>query len=201
MADKGATLNRRVWQLFASLGFDTKPNWNDPAEYVVSLGDGKKRTLDLLATDDALGVKIIGWNKTSRKLSESLTVHLHDYEDLKAKVKAQAMLFVATEMEINDSDKTYAERLGARIWTLEELKYYETLVDTVGEFAKYEVIHALGIRKTKEESRTFHALAIRVHQPFSDSNDSLFMFTARPEFLLKTSAASSAMQRGQAYTL
>lgn len=186
MLDKGHALNERVWKLFDKLGFDTKPNWNDPAEEQIVLASGKKRTLDLYAVDKLLGVKLIGWNKARSKLTESLTTHLHDYETLKKKVGAQAMLFVATEIDIGEDDRAYAEKLGARIWSEDELKYYETLVDTVGKFAKYEVIHALGLR-TKEERRTFHVLAIHMRQPFPDSETDLFLFTAPPAFLLRTS--------------
>lgn len=76
--DKGAALNRRVWQLFSKAGFATNPNSSDPKEKVVEIS-GKKRTPDLFAVDDLLGVSIIGWNKARRELKESFSTHVNDY--------------------------------------------------------------------------------------------------------------------------
>src|SRR3989338_4526692 len=104
MAGKGEALNKRVWKLFAKLGFQTKPNLNDSQEHEIALSSNKKRTLDLLAVDDKLGVKIIGWNKARKELKESITTHIHDYMELKKRTKAQAVLFVATELDVSDDD-------------------------------------------------------------------------------------------------
>lgn len=186
MAGKGEALNVRVWKLFDKLGFKTEPSWNSPKEHEIALSSHKKRTVDLFATDEMLRVTVIGWNKARKDLTESITVHIHDYLELKRKANAQAVLFVATELNIDDGTREYAARAGVRIWTLDELSYYETLVDTVGAIAKYEVINALGIT-TKEENLVFNTLALHIQQPFPGSNTDLFIFTAPPQFLLKTS--------------
>lgn len=185
MADKGAALNKRVWKLFETLKFKTRPNSIDRSEEVVVLEGGKKRTLDLLAVDETLRVKIIGWNK-SGGVSGSLTTHFHDYEKLKKKTGANAVLFVVTSKRISSEDRSYAEKIGVRIWTNEELKYYESLVATIWEFAKYEIIHALGVT-TKEEKSVFNVLALRIRQPFTASTSELYLFTVRPDLLLRTS--------------
>src|SRR4029077_1575337 len=134
--DKGAALNKRVWQLFETAGFATKPNSSSDAEEAVKLpGKGTPRTLDLLAEISSLGVKIIGWNKARRRLSESLTVDIHDYEKLRSLTGANGVLFVSTEKEISPENKRYAELRGMRVWGKNDLEYYETLLDTIGEYA------------------------------------------------------------------
>jgi DGQHR domain-containing protein len=194
LTDKGAELNQRVWQLFERAGFVTKPNSSSPAEEVVKLSPVQHRTLDLLAEIDNLGVKIIGWNKAKKELSESLTVHIHDYEKLRTLTSANGVLFVSTEKEVSADNKRYAEEKGMRVWGKDELSYYETLVDTIGEYAKYEMIHSLGIT-TSEEKFTHNTLALRIHQPFSNSNQDLFLFTITPDKLLKTSVVYRKAQR------
>lgn len=185
MNDKGAALNERVWRLFWKAGFQTKPNPSDPREEEIELSPGKKRAVDLMAVDEDLGIKIIGWNKARKKLSESLTVHIHDYETLKEIAQADAVLFVSTEKEISEDDKRYAGKLGISIWGEEELRYYEALVDAIGLYAKYEIVHSLGIT-TKEEKNIHTVLALHLHQPFSTSDEAdLFLFTMTPEKLLK----------------
>jgi DGQHR domain-containing protein len=185
MTDKGSRLNKRIWQLFGNAGFKTKPNWNNPDEEQITLSPGKKRTLDLLAEDSVIGARVIGWNKARGELKESITTHFHDYLELKRRTKADAVLFVTSELELQQEDRSYADSIGVTIWGQEEIAYYETLVDTIGEFAKYEIVHALGI-KAKEERRLVNCLALRTRQPFPDSDTDLFLFTAHPDFLLKT---------------
>jgi len=187
MSDKGAKLNERVWRLFERAGFQTKPSSHDPSEEVIELSPTKKRTVDLSASDKVLGVKIIGWNKARRELKESLTVHIHDYEKLKEIARADSVLFVSTEKEISEEDKQYAEERGMRVWGEEELRYYEVLVDAIGEYAKYEIIHSFGIQ-TEEEKNIHTVLALHFHQPFSHSDADLFLFTMTPDKLLKTCA-------------
>lgn len=185
MTDKGADLNRRVWTLFEKAGFKTKPNSNDSSEEEIKLDSKKKRTVDLLAIEEDLGVKIIGWNKARKKLNESVTTHFHDYEKLKTISKADSVLFISTEKVINIDDRQYAEKHGMRVWGEDELRYFETLVDSIGEYGKYEIIDSFGI-STSEEKTTFNVLAIRIHQPFSESKSELFLFTITPDKLLKT---------------
>ncbi len=187
MSDKGADLNKRVWTLFEAAGFQTQPSSHNPSEKEIVLSPGKGRTVDLFAYDDALGVKIIGWNKAQRRLKESLTVHVHDYKTLKKIAGANSVLFVSTEKEVSQEDKRYAERSGMRVWGEDDLRYYEVLVDAIGKYAKYEIIHSFGIRT--DEERTIHtALALRLHQPFSQSEAEMFLFTMTPDKLLRTCA-------------
>lgn len=185
MPDKGSTLNKRVWSLFERAGFKTKPNSQNPAEEVITLSPGKTRTLDLSAVDDSLGIKIIGWNKARRDFTESFTVHLHDYQKLMELAGAQSALFVSTDKDLSDDDREYARQNKMRVWGKEELEYYEALVDAIGEYAKYEIIHSFGIT-TEEEKDIHNLLALRLHQPFSSSHTELFLFTTTPEMLLKS---------------
>jgi hypothetical protein len=68
--DKGQALNERVWKLFDAAGFLTKPNSNDSQEEEVALSTKKKRRVDLSASVRELNVKIIGWNKARKALTE-----------------------------------------------------------------------------------------------------------------------------------
>jgi DGQHR domain-containing protein len=187
LVDKGPALNKRVWQLFERAGFSTKPNSSSPDEFVIKLSPKQELTPDLLAEIQSLKVKIIGWNKARKDLNESLTVHIHDYDKLRTIVNANGVLFVSTEKEVSDANKSYAEQNGMRVWSSEDLAYYEALVDTIGEYAKYEIIQSLGIT-TEEEIPTHNVLALRLHQPTSNSNQELFMFTITADKLLKTCA-------------
>jgi DGQHR domain-containing protein len=185
VTDKGEELNRRVWRLFEAAGFETKPNSSDPAEEVVVLPSGGQRALDLSASVEDLGVKIIGWNTTSSRLRRPLSVHINDYEVIRKTAKADSVLFVLTRKAVQQSDRDYAESLGMRIWGDHELRYYEALVGAIGEYAKYEIIHSFGIR-TREEKLVYSVLALRVRQPRADSGTALYMFALPAERLLRT---------------
>lgn len=187
MNDKGAELNERVWRLFERAGFQTSPSSHNLSEEVIKLSPGRKRTVDLCAIDEALDVKIIGWNKARKDLKESLTVHIHDYEKLRDTFGANSVLFVLTEKEVSKEDQQYVEERRMRIWGEDELRYYELLVDAIGGYAKYEIIRSFGI-DTDEEKVIHTALALRIHQPFSQSDTDLFLFTTTPDRLLKTCA-------------
>ncbi len=199
MTNKGAALNKRVWTLFERAGFKTKPNSTDSSEEIVELSPGKKRPLDLLAVDIPLGVKIIGWNKTLKELKESLTVYVHDYEELRKLTKANGVLFVSTVKEVSEEDRNYAEQHNMRVWGEDELEYYESVVEAIGEYAKYEIIHSLGV-STTEETNIHHLLALRFSQPHSKSPTNLFLFTVTPDKLLKMCVIYRKAQRsGEAY--
>lgn len=185
MTDKGAELNKRVWRLFERAGFETKPNSSNTSEETITLSPTKKRTVDLSANMKALGVKIIGWNKTRKQLTESLSVHIHDYQKLKDIAKTDSVLFVLTEKEVSDQDRQYAEQNGMRVWGEKELCYYEAIVEAIGEYAKYEIINSFGIR-TAEEKNVYNVLALRFQQPYPESDTNLFLFSITPEKLLKT---------------
>ena len=185
MADKGHALNQKVWKLFAKAGFKTKPNETDKEEEKIKLDEKKYRTVDLLAWDDELKVKIIGWNKARKGFTESFSVHMHDYQKLQSNAKADSVLFVLTEKEPDEADFEYARRNGMRVWGKEELEYYQILVDTIGDYAKYEIINSFGI-KTKEEKLIRYSYALKFEQPFTDAGRELFLFSITPDFLLKT---------------
>jgi len=185
--DKGSALNQKIWTLFANAGFTTKPNSNDRStEAFVELPAGKKRKVDLLAELPELGVRIIGENKARKDLSGSFSAYVHDYQELKKMAGADAVLFVSDEKELPLDDKKYAQEKGFSVWEHEDLEYFETLVDTLGEYAKYEILHYLGIQ-TSEEAHIYNVLALYFHQPYSDSAADAFLFTIPPEILLKTS--------------
>jgi len=142
-SNKGAALNKRVWELFSRAGFDTQPNSSDPNEKEVTIA-GKKRTLDLLAKDEALGIKIIGWNKSGANKDVSFSTHVNDYAVIKKHLKADAVLYVSTGYELLADDIAYAKTKGDSVWNKDQLEYYEAIVNAVGKWAKYEIIHALG---------------------------------------------------------
>jgi DNA sulfur modification protein DndB len=184
--DKGPALNKRVWGIFEEAGFVTKPNSNNPKEEaVIELPTGKQRKVDLLAELPELGVKIIGENKSRKKLDGSFTAYVHDYQELQKVIGANAVLFVSDHKDFDLEDKQYALEKGFSFWEDEELDYYETLVDTLGKYAKYEILHSMNVF-TQEQTQIHHVLALRFRQPFSSSNNNLFVFTASSELLLKT---------------
>ncbi len=185
MPDKGHKLNERVWRLFSKAGFDTKPNATDASEEQVSLGTGNPRTLDLSAADSALGVKIIGWNKSRKQFSESISVHIHDVSDLLIPAAADAGVMISLEKEFTDSDKVLGRARKIAMWNKADLEYFEALVEAVGDQAKFEILNALNVR-TREETGVFNVLAIKFNQPAPGSAAELFMFTAPPRVLLRT---------------
>jgi DGQHR domain-containing protein len=182
--DKGAALNKRVWTLFERAGFDTKPSSQTGQEHEIRVSAQKIIPVDLYARDSALGVTVIGSNK-SGKLSR-LTEHVANYKALGEKARADSVLFVLTGTDVEESDKQHIRESGMSVWTEEELSYYEAVVDAIKGYAKYEIIHALGLN-THEEKDIHRVLAIRTRQPTGDSSMELFMFTLPPERLLKTS--------------
>ncbi len=181
--DKGAALNKRVWTLFERAGFETEPSSQSSKEHNIQLSSHKKIPVDLYAHDRQLDVTIIGSNKSGSlgRWSE----HVTHYKDLGQKAKADKVLFVVTGTELDKNERDHLSANGMCLWTEEELCYYEAVVDAIGTYAKYEIIHALGIH-TKEEKATNRVLAIRLRQPTSSSESELYLFTACPEWLLKT---------------
>lgn len=184
--DKGPALNQRVWTIFEKAGFQTKPNSANPAEEaVVELSAGKKRRVDLLAELPGLGVKIIGENKSRNKLDKSFTAYVHDLMELQKAAEANTVLFVSDDKDFDLEDKQYALERGFSFWEDEELGYYEALVDTLGQDAKYEILRSLNIT-TQEQIQIHNVLALHFHQPFSSSDNDLYVFTASPKMLLQT---------------
>jgi DGQHR domain-containing protein len=181
--DKGKQLNRRVWRLFAKAGFYTEPNENNAAEHLVNLTSKKTRTVDLYANDNKMEVSIIGSNKSGN--IKSWTEHVNDFEEIRRSAKSNKLLFIVTGKKLDQNDLDYAHDKKAEVWTLQNLLYFETLVDTIGQYAKYEILHNLGV-KTKEEDDVKNVIALRIRQPTSDSEYELYTFTISPEKLLKT---------------
>ncbi len=182
--DKGAQLNRRVWTLFEDAGFVTKPNSGSKEEHIVELSSNKKRPVDLYARDSNLHVTIIGSNK-SGGVKGSWSGHVNDWEEIRQKAKADTVLFVVTGREMSSEDKAYVTDKKLCLWTEDELTYYEAVTAAIGPYAKYEIIHALGLH-TKEEKNTHRVLAPRLRQPGANSKTELFLFTVYPELLLRT---------------
>ena len=185
MVDAGKKLNKRVWSLFENAGFQTAPNSANPSEELIMLSPGKQRTVDLSATIPSLGVKIIGENTTSRNLPGSFTTDVNDLKALMGPCNADAGLLVYTQFEPTESDRRYAERNQIRVWEDRELRYYEKLVDTIREYARYEIIHSFGL-ETAEEALEFTTLALQFNQPTLAGDAKLFMFTIPPKKLLQT---------------
>ncbi|PYT59651.1 MAG: hypothetical protein DMG35_13820 [Acidobacteria bacterium] len=181
--NKGAALNKRVWTLFDKAGFTTKPNIQSTAEHQVQLAPDKKRKVDLFATETKLGVTIIASNK-SGGVKDSWTAHVNDWEVIGQKAGATKVLFVITGKELSPEDKAYATNKGMSIWGERELSYYEALAATIRQYAKYEIIHALGIR-TSEEKNIHRLLALKLQQPTPGSSNDLYLFSIPAEHLLR----------------
>lgn len=185
MSNKGESLNKRIWSLFEDAGFATKPNSNDDTEKVIKLSSKNERPIDLWASDRDLGVSIIGENTTAKRLHSSFSSRVHDLEQLMKISQAKAGLFVFTNKPLSDRNRSYASNRGIKVWTEKELRYYESVVKTIGRYAKYEIIHSFGLT-TNEEALTCNVLALKFNQPNSQSDAELFLFTITPENLLKT---------------
>lgn len=182
--NKGTKLNKKVWALFEKAGFQTQPSSQSPAEYRVHVSPAKTRKVDLYAHVPDLHVTIIGSNKSGR-WKDSWTGHVDDYEQIGLKAGATKVLFVVTGKEMAEEDIEYAKAKGMCLWDEDQLAYYEAVAEAIKEYAKYEIIHALGITTT-EESDIHRVLALRLRQPTSGSSTELFMFTVSPERLLRT---------------
>jgi len=181
--NKGTALNRRVGLLFERAGFRGLPNSNTTAEYVVEL-HGKKRDVDLYATVPELGVTIIGSNK-SGAIQGGFSSHLSAFKEVADAGNAKAALLIITGHKVDEEDLKAARSSDVFVWTEKELAYYEALTDAVKTFARYEIIHALGITTT-EEKTSVNLLALRIRQPSPAATTELYMFAMAPEKLLKS---------------
>ncbi len=181
--EKGKHLNRKVWRLFSRAGFNTEPSESNQAEHIVRVSPNKTRNVDLYATDQDLGVSIIGSNKSGDV--ESWSAHVHDFEEIRKCAKGNKLLFVVTGKKLDKSDLEVAEKAKAAVWTSKDLAYFEALVDTIGKYAKFEILHALGVQ-TKEEDEYRSVIALRIRQPKTENEFELYTFTLSPEKLLRT---------------
>ncbi|MCH8027495.1 MAG: DGQHR domain-containing protein [candidate division Zixibacteria bacterium] len=178
-------MNRRVWQLFESAGFETHPNSQDDTEEIVYVPGTRPRPIDLSAEIGELGVKIIGQNSSGKH--KGISKEVNDIRALRKSAKAQAALLVFTGKQITKEDMDSMNQGVIRCWGIRELEYYESLVETIGPYAKFEIIHSFGLKTTEE--RSIHtALALKIKQPNANSGQALYVFSSYPEFLLRTAA-------------
>jgi DNA sulfur modification protein DndB len=182
--NKGAALNKRVWTLFEKAGFKTQPNSQSTLEHSVELAPGKKRKVDLFAREDDLGVTIVASNKAGG-IKDTFTGHVNDWEEIGTKAGASKVLMVITGKDLPPEDTAYAATKGMQIWDEKQLSYYEALAETIKQYAKYEIIHSLGIA-TSEEKNIHRVLALKVQQPVAGSGHDLFLFSVPVDHLLKT---------------
>jgi hypothetical protein len=183
--DKGAEHNIRVWTLFQTAGFETKPNSFDPAEHIIKLSDGSDNPVDLYAKETSLNVSIIGSNKARTKL-KGYHAHILLLNRLKQEAKAGAALFVASEKEFREVDRKFASDNDVFVWDEKQLYYYEAVAKAIGKYAKYEIIHGLRV-PTAEQNIKLTVPAIQFRQPNSSTtNPELFLFTLSANTLLKT---------------
>jgi DNA sulfur modification protein DndB len=185
MPENGQELNKRVWSLFEKAGFQTTPNSQNPNEEVIRMPTGTIRTPDLVADIPGLDVKIIGENTISHNPPESFTTYVHDIEEIIGITHAKAGLLVFTQFEVSEANMQYAKQRHIQVWQEKDLHYFESVVDSIGTYAKYELINSFGL-STVEETQIHNVLAIKFSQPFPESPVDLFMFTVPPEKLLKT---------------
>ena len=178
-------LNNQVWRLFRKAGFQTRPNESDGSEEVVTLSSGVRRTPDLVATDNDLDVTIVGENTTTANLPEAKSSYVHDLQSIMEAKHAQAGLFVWPNVDITSEEREYAKQRQILVWGRSELDYFESIVDTIGEYGKFEIIHSLGIT-TREEASTYKTLALKLKQPNQRSTTEVYQFTITPHNLLKT---------------
>ena len=180
--NKGERLNRTVWTLFEKAGFETEPNATSPAEHEVQISSSKKRKVDLYARDRKLGVIIIASNKSGA--IPSWSEHVNDYTDIGQKAGASKVLFVVTGKVLDQSNIDYTTSKNACFWDEERLRYFLEVVESIGKFAKFEILHDLGVQ-TSEETATHRVLALRLRQPGVEPKTALFTFTMTPKQLLK----------------
>ena len=143
----------------------------------------KKRPVDLYAHDPDLGIAIVSSNKSGRHV-KSWTDHANGYQEIGSKAGANKVLFVLTDKDSQDEDARYALSKGMAVWTEDQLSYFEAVAEAIGPYAKYEIIHSLGL-KTTEEKDIHRVLALEIGQPDSASKVRLFIFSLTPERLLK----------------
>ncbi len=184
MVLSGPELNSRVWRLFSKAGFETIPNETDDSEENVTLLGGAMRPIDLFAEVKSLNISVIGQHSGERRI-QSKSSYINDTAQLKRAKSADAGLIVWTNQSIDATDVKAAASEGIKLWGQSELEYFEAVADAIGEYAKYEIIHALGIQTT-EQADTHKTLAFRFKQSRTLQDAELFLFTVTPEQLLKT---------------
>ncbi len=179
--DNKNQLEERVKSLFKRAGFDVK----DEEEVVKLEGGQKHRTVEVSARVGKDSLKILIECKGGKQKKLQITNLVNDYLEIQKQAKADKIIFVIPDREIKEADRNYIIEKKMILWNLNKLKYYEILADTIKHYARYEIIHAVGL-ETKEESNVHHVLALKITQPLSSSNQKIFLFSINPENLLKT---------------
>jgi DGQHR domain-containing protein len=179
---KGPALNERLWRLFEKAGFQTEPGSHSPDEHIIVVAK-KNRPVDLFAKVPDLKVTIVGSNKSG--LIKGWSKELHDLRAIATAAKAEAALFVVTGKKLDADDLAQANDLQIHVWDEHQLEYFEAVAEAIGDYAKYEIIHSLGIT-TSEEKDIHRILAIQIEQPIANSPVELYMFSTSPERLLRT---------------
>ena len=187
--DELTQLNRRVWALFESAGFATEPNTGNPrTEHKIELNEGVTKPVDLFARDRDLKITIVGSNKSGARI-DGLYDHIAGLNELRVASKADAALFVATGRELNDEVVRYLRRKEINVWTERQLRYYEALVEAIGTYAKYEIIHSLGIPTADQKIKiTVPAIALKQPRRASANGVELYAFTLPAATLLQISS-------------
>jgi DGQHR domain-containing protein len=196
---KGDDLNKRVWSLFERAGFHTQPNSGSNTERTIALPDGVEKPVDLFATDAALGISIVGSNKSGRKISDFYD-HIAGLEDLRDAAKANGLILVAPAKEFSETELRFLRKKGVQVWGDRELTYFEALVDAIGPLARYEILNTFGI-STEDQTVKATIPALMVKQPSwsSKSKVELYMFCLPADVLLKTCSVLRKA-RGNAFT-
>lgn len=158
---KGPVLNERVWRLLEKAGFQTEPGSHSPAEHFVLVGK-KKRPVDLFAKVPDLKVSIVGSNKSGS--IKGWSKELNDLRAIATAAKADAAVFVVTGQKLEEEHRSQATDLQIQVWDEHQLEYFEAVAEAVGEYAKYEIIHSLGITTSEEKEEK------DIHRPSSSSN-------------------------------
>lgn len=174
-------LEEKVRSLFRRAGFDI----SDEEEVIILQGGQKHRTVEIGAKLGEDSLKILIECKEGRQSNLQITNLVNDYLEIQKQSKADKIIFVIPDREIEEKDRNYINEKKMILWDLNKLKYYEILTDTIKHYARYEIIHAIGL-ETKEESNVHHVLALKITQPLLSSTQEIFLFSATPDILLKT---------------
>jgi DGQHR domain-containing protein len=195
--DKGEALNAEVAKLFADAGFSTVPTEESTEEFVVELSGGKKKPVDLLAWHDRLGVRFIGSNKAQARI-KSFSDHIAGLVELKDAAGASRALLTSSEKDFDDTERNFANQRGVSLWGMSELAYFKATVAALGHFAKYEILHSIGV-ETNEEKLIDRVLAVKLQQPRTGTlgNPELYLFSLSADALLRTCVVLRKAQANQ----
>ncbi|MBN3032512.1 MAG: DGQHR domain-containing protein [Candidatus Saganbacteria bacterium] len=177
---KDEELRSKVLNILNMAGFKTIPKKpGDKGEYIVKCA-GKSKPVDIWIDYD--GLKII-FECTGEK-DFSISAFVADKMAVAEQAKAKLVL-VITQKDIDEENRGFIKNQGISLWTKKELDYYDAIVGTIGEWARHEIIHFLGL-ETKEDKDVTNVLSLKIKQPLKTSKDDVYLFAFPPERLLKT---------------